>query len=187
MPDKHGRFLKGEHWRPRRPYWDRDWLEQEYTEKQRSAAEIADQFEITENAILFWLNKHDIPRRSMSEVRRIKKWGSPGKSNGMYGRRGTEHPGWKGGITPERQTFYRTAEWKRASNAVRLRDKNTCQHCGKPAPRGHRGHIHHIIPFYESPELRADINNLVVLCVKCHNKLHEHRDAEGRFTHVDAG
>ena len=187
MPDKHGRFLKGEHWRPRRPYWDRDWLKHEYTDLSRSANDIAEQFGVTENAILFWLSKLDIPRRSMSEIRSKKKWGAKGKANPMYGRIGEQSPNWKGGITPERQAFYRTTEWRKVSKAVRLRDQDTCQNCGIPAPRSHKGHIHHIVPFDESVDLRADLNNLIVLCAKCHNQTHEHRDSEGRFTNVDSG
>jgi len=58
-------FKKGEHWRQHKPYWDKEWLESEYTEKQRSANEIANQFGITESAILFLLRKHNIQTRSM--------------------------------------------------------------------------------------------------------------------------
>jgi len=81
-------FKKGEHWRQHKPYWDKEWLESEYTEKQRSANEIANQFGITESAILFWLRKHNIQTRSMTDIRAIKYWGLSGEKNGMYGKTG---------------------------------------------------------------------------------------------------
>jgi len=40
------------------------WLNKEYIERERSMADIADQFGITPAAINQWLNKHDIPTRS---------------------------------------------------------------------------------------------------------------------------
>ena len=64
-----GTFRKGTHWRPRKPHWEKSWLESEYINKGRSAGDIAAEVGCTENNILFWLIKHDIPRRSISEVR----------------------------------------------------------------------------------------------------------------------
>ena len=84
-------FKKGEHWRQHKPYWDKEWLESEYTEKQRSANEIANQFGITESAILFWLRKHNIQTRSMADIRAIKYWGLSGEKNGMYGKTGIKN------------------------------------------------------------------------------------------------
>lgn len=45
-------------------YRDRIWLDKEYTEMERSMADIADQFGITPAAINQWLNKYDIPTRN---------------------------------------------------------------------------------------------------------------------------
>ena len=36
MRDSTGRFLKGTHWRPRKPHWDRDWLYEQYVVLGRS-------------------------------------------------------------------------------------------------------------------------------------------------------
>ena len=104
-------FKKGEHWRPRKPYWNREWLNAEYTEKKRSAANIANEFGITEAAIFFWLRKHNIPRRDMGSIRSEKYWSLSGKKNGMYGKTGKENPNWLGGVTPDRQAFYSSIEW----------------------------------------------------------------------------
>lgn len=45
-------------------YRDEIWLNKEYIDRERSMADIADQFGITPAAINQWLNKYDIPTRS---------------------------------------------------------------------------------------------------------------------------
>lgn len=160
-------FKKGQHWRPKKPYWDKDWLVSEYATKERSANDIASEFGITEAAILFWLRKHNILRREMSNIRSKKHWGLAGEQNGMYGRTGENSSNWKGGITPERQEFYISDEWKKACSEVYKRDNAQCQRCGNKDNL----HVHHIVTF-ANKELRADIDNLVLLCAKCHRFVH---------------
>lgn len=163
-------FKPGQHWRPRRPYWNREWLYEEYVTKQRGAGEIARDFGITEAAILHWLRKHEIPRRTMSEIRSLKYWGLEGETNGMYGKTGADNPHWKGGISPERQSFYCSTEWAQASRVVWQRDQATCRRCGKPGE-----HIHHIVSF-QVEALRADPDNLVLLCKPCHHWVHSRKN-----------
>ena len=174
-------FKKGEHWRPRKPYWDKEWLENEYVNKQRSMAEIAAEFGITENAIYFWARKLGIQTRSMKEIRAIKHWGLSGEANGMYGKRGEDTPNWKGGVTPERQDFYNSEEWKTATRAVWARDKGECKRCGKKQ-KGTKTilDIHHIVSFANEKH-RADIDNLVLLCKKCHHWTHSKKNTERIF------
>ena len=160
-------FKKGEHWRPRKPYWDREWLLREYKDNFKSANEIAKQFGITESTILYWLQKHKIPRRDTSEIRAEKHWGLSGKQNGMYGRIGKDNPHWRGGITPDRQNFYASSEWKKACSAVYKRDNAECQKCGNKENL----HIHHIISFANN-KLRANVDNLILLCANCHHWVH---------------
>ena len=47
-------------------YRDPDWLERELYEKGREAKDVAQQFGITESAIHYWVDKHDLARRSSS-------------------------------------------------------------------------------------------------------------------------
>ena len=168
------------HGRPK-PFWDKDWLCREYLEKQKSAKEIADGFGCGENNVLYFLHKHNIPVRSASEVRAIKYWGLRGAQNGMYGVRGVDHPNWLGGFTPARQALYSSIEWASASLAVWARDCSTCRRCGdrysldKPT-----FHIHHIVNF-SVEQFRADVNNLVLLCVKCHRWVHSKNNIDGEF------
>lgn len=164
-------FKKGQHWRPKKPYWDKDWLVSEYATKERSANDIASEFGITEAAILYWLRKHNILRREMSNIRSKKHWGLAGEQNGMYGRTGENSSNWKGGITPERQEFYISDEWKKARSEVYKRDNAQCQRCGNKDNL----HVHHIVTF-ANKELRADIDNLVLLCAKCHRFVHSKKN-----------
>lgn len=44
-------FKKGLHWRKRKPFWDYDWLYNEYVVKQKSAQEIANEQNVGVTAI----------------------------------------------------------------------------------------------------------------------------------------
>ena len=161
-----GRFVKGQHWRPRQPFWDREWLYTEYVVKGRSEADIAAQFSVTPNAIWFWMRKHGIVGRTTSEVRSRKHWGAEGERNPMFGKRGHKNPNWRGGTTPLRQGFYSNPAWRRVSRQVRERDR-ACQLCNG----SERLQIHHIIPFWYAPLLVFTLWNLIRLCRRCHKKI----------------
>lgn len=165
--DGRGRFRKGAHWRPRKPFWDRAWLTQEYGIKKRSAGEIAREFGITENAILFWLAKHDIPRRSSSDAAKLRPHDVAGAKNPMWGRTGSKNPNWGGGRTPMRQSLYATAEWRAFARRIKKRDP-ICRLCGGGVERLE---IHHIEPFRFAPLLFMDEQNVVRLCQTCHRGL----------------
>ena len=166
-------FKPGEHWRQRKPYWDRAWLDNEYTTKQRSARDIADEFGVGETAIAYWLTKHQITTRTTSEARAVKSWAARGPANGMYGRTGSANPRWKGGISPERQRLYASAEWASVSAYVWRRDAETCTRCGVVSHDRRRMYIHHIEGFDERPDLRTDPDNLCLLCTRCHADEHK--------------
>jgi len=182
MPDSKGRFAKGEHWRPHQVFRDEQWLIENYVHAKRSAGEIALEFGVTEAAILYWLTKHKIPRRSIAEARSVKHWGLFGSDNPMWNRRGELNPNWKGGVTPERQEFYQSQEWKTVCSATWKRANATCERC-----KIHRSdaldlpfHIHHIVSF-SNKELRAEPTNLVLLCEICHHFVHSKRNVNRDF------
>src|SRR5574340_1394118 len=84
-----------------------------------------------------------------------------------------QHPqNWKGGLTPERQEFYATQEWKDAVKAVWKRDKCCCVICSKNVShkRGETA-IHHIESFANKKK-RAKVSNLILLCKPCHLWVH---------------
>jgi hypothetical protein len=179
-PSPDTEFKPGQHWRPKKPYWDKDWLQAEYVDKQRSSGEIAADWNVTDAAILFWLRKHGIEIRTVSEAREVKHWGSDGESNPMYGRKGKDSSNWKGGVTPLRQRLYSSREWADAVIAVWDRDKGVCQRCGTEDTNRRKMHIHHIVS-YENEDLVADPNNLVLLCAKCHYFVHGEKNVNREF------
>ena len=177
-----GQFLPGTHWREPQLFREKSWLEREYVEIGSSTGDIAAQFGVTDAAIIHWLKKHGIKRRSISEARKMKKWGVVGTDNPMWNKTGELNPNWKGGITPERQWFYQSQEWKDACSFVWKRDGAKCQRCGL-----HQGeqpdmqfHIHHVVSFAVT-ELRAANDNLVLLCAACHQFVHSRRNKNGDF------
>lgn len=108
-----------------------------------------------------------------------------GKSNDPYwrGKKGDQHPSYKGGLTPERQSVYSSTEWVESVKVVWSRDNATCQCCGKhhntTEARG-TFHIHHIVSF-QVKELRTDPYNLVLLCKDCHKFIHSKKNITKKF------
>ncbi len=110
------------------------------------------------------------------------------KENGdhvLKGRKGKDHPSWKGGVTPLRNAFYASDEWKAACVVVWHRDDAKCQNCGldhRNIDRKERKfHVHHIASFALHPDKRADPNNLVLLCDTCHRWVHSRANVERKF------
>ena|SRR3990167_567695 len=100
----------------------------------------------------------------------------------LKGRKEDASPNYKGGITPERQSFYGTPEWKQIANLVWRRDRGTCQHCGikKYNEENIPLDIHHIVSFAVK-ELRMELSNLVLLCEKCHYWVHSKNNTDKEF------
>jgi hypothetical protein len=96
------------------------------------------------------------------------------------GKKGAGTSNWKGGITPERQAFYATEEWRAVACEVYSRDKNTCQRCLRKRKSREKFHIHHIVSF-ECKELRAVASNLILLCRDCHLWVHSKKNADKRY------
>ena len=173
MRRPNGQFEKGDHWREPRPFREKVWLVENYIVRQRSTGDIAAEFVTTDAAVLFWLRKHGIRRRTVSEARSIKHWGASGADNPMWNKRGEINPRWLGGVTPDRQAFYTSKEWRAACSRVWKRDKARCRRCSM-----HRDdspdmpfHIHHVVSFADK-DLRAEPSNLVLLCEACHQFVH---------------
>lgn len=180
--DKKGQFTKGTHWRTATPIREREWLYEQYVTLKRASGDIAKDFGYTDSAVLFWLKKHGIPRRTTREIRQIKHWGTSGSDNPMWNKKGELNPRWKGGITPERQSFYLSSEWKSACSGVWKRDNATCQRCGvhKADSPDIPFHIHHIESF-AIVEKRADTKNLILLCEICHHWVHSKKNTKKEF------
>ena len=161
-------------------YTDRDWLSQQYIQQKQSAADMAREAGCSGNTILNWLERFQIPRRSISETRTVKHWGASGEDNPMYGLCGADNPNWRGGSTPERQAFYASIEWCKVAQKVWRRDKGMCQRCHARQAGNRAMHIHHIAPF-RVKKLRCKLDNLILLCQECHHWVHSKSNVEGMF------
>ncbi len=175
MRNKKGQFIKENHWRNHKPYWDKEWLENEYITKKKPANQIAKEQGCKENNILYFLNKYGIKPRTMKEIRKIKKWGLIGEANGMYGKTGDKNPNWDGGCSPERQSEYARSAWKELIKVILKRDNYTCQQCGN---KNGKFNVHHIKKWSRFPLLRFSPSNLITLCIKCHKKEHSKKGGD---------
>jgi len=87
---------------------------------------------------------------------------------------GISYEEWEDYKSSERQKKWNSKEWQIVRKAVFERDNYTCQECGD-RNYGGRGkslklECHHKREWICFPELRMDLDNLITLCVKCHNK-----------------
>jgi hypothetical protein len=100
----------------------------------------------------------------------------------LKGKRGAQVPTWKGGVTPERQVFYSTPEWKAAARLVWTRDNATCRRCGRRNKGRERFafDIHHVVSFEFVP-LRSEASNLILLCERCHYWAHSNANVNKQF------
>lgn len=95
------------------------------------------------------------------------------------------NPRYLGGATPERQEFYRSAEWKSACRAVWQRADAHCQRCGLDWRDCDREitptfHVHHVWPF-RIRETRANPMLMVLLCRPCHLFVHSKANLTREF------
>src|SRR5208283_599917 len=147
--------------RPYQVFRDKEFLKKEYLDKGRTEDDIAKEFSVTSNAISYWIRKHGIPTRPTSETRKGKP-GARGEKARWFGCKGVDAPNWKGGCTPERQSFYSSQEWKTACYQTWKKQGAQCVRCGNSSTP-HKLHIHHILSFAVKT-YRARLNNLILLC-----------------------
>lgn len=190
--------------------YTKEWLIEEYINKGRSANDIAREIHKDPKRVWEWIKDYKIPTRprghntdqlikdgslwkgkkhkkeTKEKIRqaRLKDGHVPYLVNGQHWLKAyNAHPAtYKGGITPERQGFYSSEEWKECIKAVWKRDNATCQRCGKwqDDDRENKFHIHHIISF-QNKETRASIDNLVLLCPNCHHWVHSNKNKKREF------
>lgn len=85
----------------------------------------------------------------------------------------------------EKKKFYNSSAWNQLRKQVLQRDNNECQICkqyGKltvdsTKVDGERKQIvlnvHHKLELARFPQYALDINNLIAICVPCHNRIHK--------------
>lgn len=181
MQNAKGQFIKGTHWRPRALHWEADWLRSEYVAKGHSTGDIAAECGTTDAAIIYWLKKHGIARRTVAEARAIKQWGVAGANNPMYGKTGEQNPRYVDGRSPERQRLYAQGEGRAFLRAILARDKYQCIRCGAPKNGRKSLHVHHKKAWAGNPELRFVESNAVTLCQPCHSWVHSKQNVRAEY------
>jgi hypothetical protein len=86
----------------------------------------------------------------------------------MHDLSGENHWNWKGGITPERNKYMDTKEYKEWRKAVFRGDSYLCTKCELKGVLN----AHHLYNYSTYPTLRLDVSNGVTLCKGCHNEFH---------------
>jgi 5-methylcytosine-specific restriction endonuclease McrA len=131
-------------------------------------------------------NKHsEETKRKISEIAKLagRVPFDPKVGSYMKGRKGADVPSWRGGVSPERQSFYSSEEWKCSVKLVWKRDDAKCRRCGKSHNDANtRGTfaIHHIESFAVI-EKRAELSNLILLCKPCHLWVHSRQNKQKEF------
>jgi HNH endonuclease len=179
----------------------REWIEDHYLNKRMDCVQIGHLVNRDPKSVWNWLKDFGIPTRGRGTVRndrgsvrpkgrklteahkdairqaRKRDGRIPAYINGVHWMKATgrKPASWKGGITPERQAFYATQEWKDAVVSVWRRDNARCRRCGLDHRTIDRNitkfHVHHIDSF-QVVDRRSDVGNLVLLCDKCHRWVH---------------
>lgn len=189
----------------------KEWLIDAYITKGLNCTEIAQQVKRDSKSVWNWLKDFGIEtrkrgttgnhkysigvprvlteagRKILSETAkaaRLKDGRKPYLINGVHWLKATgrKPATWKGGISPERQSFYASLEWVNAVKEVWKRDKGICQRCGIKQTKEQRGTfaIHHIESF-RVKELRAEVTNLLLVCRPCHLWIHSRKNINKEF------
>lgn len=162
-------------------YWhSKQWLEENYTNKNISITKLAKDIKCDRNSLSKWIAFFGLQTKPKSEIQ-------SGENNPFYGKKHTQdtkekmrgfresvtgenNHNWKGGVG--RQKWY-GKNWVKQKKLCRARDENTCQKCGAKDNYGCKNmDVHHKIPFrsFTSWEEANNINNLICLCSKCHTQ-----------------
>lgn len=80
----------------------------------------------------------------------------------------------------ETDAIYHDKRYKRAREAALRRDEYCCQHCKRYGRMRQATITHHIKPVEIAPELAFNADNLVSLCMSCHNKMHPEKGKNWR-------
>ncbi|NOW86764.1 5-methylcytosine-specific restriction endonuclease McrA [Clostridium beijerinckii] len=71
------------------------------------------------------------------------------------------------------KNFYKSSKWLNKRERVLKRDEYRCRECIRYGKSVTAVTVHHIIPLDQNPSLRLVSDNLLSLCNKCHDKMHD--------------
>lgn len=73
------------------------------------------------------------------------------------------------------QQFYNSKEWKKVREVRWQMDNGLCQECIKYNKITLADAVHHIVELKEDWSKRLDIDNLMCVCDRCHNNIHNRK------------
>ena len=165
----------------------REFLEREYLQNKKTYKQIADERGCSESNVWYKIKKFQIPARTASEAIKgvefsVSHREALSKSHlaSTHKRTGAANPNWRGGVATENYLARRTNEFINWRRKVLRHKGKVCSACGKGL--GERcpccgritdKHVHHVREFSENPDLRYSLDNAVVLCESCHQRLHK--------------
>ena len=68
---------------------------------------------------------------------------------------------------------YKDKKWLEKRKAILKRDRYQCQECKRYGKVIDASHVHHVWPLEFYPEYKYSSWNLISLCNRCHNKMHD--------------
>lgn len=69
--------------------------------------------------------------------------------------------------------FYKTKKWERKRENILRRDSYECRKCKRYGKTTAASMVHHIYPLDTNPSLKLNSDNLISLCNKCHEQMHD--------------
>lgn len=69
--------------------------------------------------------------------------------------------------------IYNSKKWDRVREFVLKRDNYLCRNCYRYGRTTPGDTVHHMLPAEDYPEYKYNDINLITLCKKCHNLMHE--------------
>ncbi|KXB66169.1 hypothetical protein HMPREF3181_00914 [Parvimonas sp. KA00067] len=76
------------------------------------------------------------------------------------------------------KNFYQTKNWIEKRKRILRRDGYMCMCCKRYGKTTQATTVHHIYPYELYPELKLNSFNLISLCEKCHNEMHNRKNHE---------
>ena len=74
--------------------------------------------------------------------------------------------------------FYKSTKWKHKRERILRRDEYICQECKRYGRTTPATTVHHILPLEQRPDLKLNNQNLISLCSKCHDSMHDRNTNE---------
>lgn len=72
--------------------------------------------------------------------------------------------------------FHKTSKWERKRRVILRRDEYMCRHCKRYGKTTQATMVHHIYTVEDYPALGLINENLISLCNRCHEKMHNRID-----------